>query len=353
MPALTAPPARCAVIGAGISGAAFARHARAAGLSVTLFDKGRSPGGRLSTREAGGALFDIGSPWVDTRAGAWREALLSLPGMEGVALTSSAQWRVGGPGAPAAFRERGAWAPAGGMRALVASALEGVHLLSSKKVEHLEREADEWWLMGEGYENRERAWGPFDWVVLAIPGPQAARLLFAHAPEWGRAALKARYEPQWAACVVFERPLSVDFDIYLGGAGEALAVCKRGELLAASAEGDSEARRGDPWVLQSTPAWAQSRLELPKEMVAEMLLAEWERAVGPLPPRLLTQGHRWRYARVSAPAAAPLAPASLPLLDPELRLGVCGDWRSGPSAGEAYLGGVALARLLAEHLKGA
>ncbi len=338
MPPPTAPLARCAVIGAGIAGAAFARHARAAGISVTVFDKGRLPGGRLSTREAGGALFDIGSPWVDARAGDWRESLLSLPGMQGLALTSDSQWRVGGPGAASAFRERGAWAPAGGTRALVTGALEGIPLLSSKKVESIEREVGEWWLMGEGYETRERAWGPFDWVVLAIPGPQAARLLLPHLPEWGRAALKVRYAPQMAACVIFERPLSVDFDIYLGGEGEGLSVCKRGERGGAG---------GDPWVLQSSAAWAQSRLELPKEMAAEMLVAEWERAIGPLPPRLLTQGHRWRYARVSAPASAQPAP---PLLDHELCLGVCGDWRSGPSAGEAYLGGVVLARALAERL---
>lgn len=56
---------RIAVIGAGIAGLACADELRRHDHPVTLFDKGRGPGGRMSTRRldtpAGQASFDHGA----------------------------------------------------------------------------------------------------------------------------------------------------------------------------------------------------------------------------------------------------------------------------------------------------
>ena len=49
-PAPSARPARVAVVGAGVSGLLCARSLSEAGVDVVLFDKGRGPGGRLSSR---------------------------------------------------------------------------------------------------------------------------------------------------------------------------------------------------------------------------------------------------------------------------------------------------------------
>ena len=59
-----APPT-IAIVGAGIAGLSCADRLRAAGWAVTLFDKGRAPGGRLSTRRldtaTGTAAFEPGA----------------------------------------------------------------------------------------------------------------------------------------------------------------------------------------------------------------------------------------------------------------------------------------------------
>jgi renalase len=325
---------RLAVIGGGLTGAAVARHARAQlNAEVTVFDKGRAPGGRLSTREMMGARFDMGSPWIHAQGGAWREALMSVPGV-GVELIKG----EGGEGG-AGGEGLSVWSAPEGMRAVVLAALRGAHLVSSTKIENIEREGEEWWLRGARHDSDERAWGPFDWVVLTIPAPQAARLLLSHLPDWGRAALKTRYSPQWSVGVLFERALNLNVDMYLGEGGGPFAVCRRAVVVGAEgAEGAEEA-----WVLQSSAEWARERLELRAEMAAELLVDEWARVVGPLPSRVCTHGHRWRYSRVEGGGGAPL-------LDAALRLGVCGDWRSGPNAGDAYLGGVQLVEMIGRAL---
>ncbi len=68
----SSPPRRVAVVGAGISGAACARALVQAGVHVTVFDKSRGPGGRMSTRRAESVdghplAFDHGAQYFTAR----------------------------------------------------------------------------------------------------------------------------------------------------------------------------------------------------------------------------------------------------------------------------------------------
>jgi renalase len=54
---------RIAIIGAGLSGLACARQLSAGGFEVVIFDKGRHPGGRLSSRERQ-PQFDYGAQYL-------------------------------------------------------------------------------------------------------------------------------------------------------------------------------------------------------------------------------------------------------------------------------------------------
>jgi photolyase PhrII len=69
------PPRRlrtAAVVGSGLAGLACARVLSDHGVAVTVFDKGRKPGGRLSTREQDGFAFDHGAQFFTARSPTFR-----------------------------------------------------------------------------------------------------------------------------------------------------------------------------------------------------------------------------------------------------------------------------------------
>jgi renalase len=59
---------RTAIVGAGLAGLMAARSLRSLGHDVVLFDKGRSPGGRLATRRIGQARLDHGAQFFTVRS---------------------------------------------------------------------------------------------------------------------------------------------------------------------------------------------------------------------------------------------------------------------------------------------
>ena len=61
-------PRRVLVVGAGLSGLVAARTLVDAGQNVTVFDKGRSVGGRLATRRMGSAVLDHGAQFFTVRS---------------------------------------------------------------------------------------------------------------------------------------------------------------------------------------------------------------------------------------------------------------------------------------------
>ena len=75
-------PVRVAVIGAGIAGLACARDLQRAGISVQVFEREATVGGRMSTRTHDGHAFDVGANFL---VGAYR-ALNALASEHGIVL---------------------------------------------------------------------------------------------------------------------------------------------------------------------------------------------------------------------------------------------------------------------------
>jgi hypothetical protein len=56
-----------AIIGAGLAGLTLARFLTGTGFPVKVFDKGRGPAGRMSTRRQAGGSFDHGAQYFTAR----------------------------------------------------------------------------------------------------------------------------------------------------------------------------------------------------------------------------------------------------------------------------------------------
>lgn len=337
-------PLHIAVIGAGLAGLSCATALQQAGHRLSLFDKSRRPSGRMSTRRGEGWQCDHGAQYFTARDPLFRAEVARWE-QAGVATLWSPRMAVwpAGVGAPASRHAGGADAAESnnvgterfvgtpGMSAPGAFLAEKLSLHTEATVQALVREADGWCLQTA---EQGLLASHFDAVVLALPAPQALALVRGHAPLLAELAGRTVMRGSWALMLRHAAPPSLAFDAAFVNAGPLRWVAR---------DSSKPGRQGqETWLLHATADWSQAHLEDEPEQVAEALLAAWADLGGPAPEAWTA--HRWRYADTDL-AATP-SPAGGCAWQPELGLGLCGDWLNGGKVEGAWLSGQRLARLL-------
>jgi predicted NAD/FAD-dependent oxidoreductase len=298
-----------AVIGAGMCGLTCASALQEAGRRVTVYDKSRGVGGRLATRRVphrGGELaFDHGAPeatgddpaflgWLaDLGAVARDGAALGLPGMSGL------------------------------LRPLART----LDIRAGAEVAAVTRDGGGWTL---DHSDGSQAAG-FGAVVLAIPAPQALRLLPDEVPGMARALASVSMAPCWTLLAAFDTGLAAP-DLILGA----------GDIARAERQSSRPGRSDAPeaWVAHFAPEFTRAHLETGQEAVLPLLMDRFADAAGPLPSAAYAAAHRWRFARTEVPLGAAFAG------DPAAGLLAGGDWALGPNAIHAWKSGRAMAGAL-------
>jgi renalase len=316
-----------AIIGAGVAGLACARRLSETHCSVRLFDKGRSPGGRLATRRSdtplGEAVFDHGAQYISARDPAFARAMECFGSARAAVLWEFDEGMI----EPTRTRPQ-RWVGTPGMSAIARHMAEGLAIKTSARVTRVYNDRGGWWLKVDsaGHEQSLNE-GPFDAVVLALPAEQAAPILAPIAPRLADEAAAARTMPCWAGLFAFERRFNAPFEVRRFGADAALSWIVR--------ETSKPGRRRGPetWVVHASSAWSSANLELTTEQASDALFSAFRDVLPAAPEPTWRQAHRWRYAFVETPAPSPFA------WDPDLRLGLCGDWRIGARVEAAWLSG--------------
>jgi len=322
-------PRRAAIVGAGVCGLVTARLLQRAGWDVTVFDKARGPGGRLSTRREKELQFDLGAQYfvardkrfqalVDSLAkagavGAWAPRFVQLDG-EGNFLPDPAKgWLVGTPR----------------MSALTAALAEGCTTEYSCRIEILEQDFDGWRLATED----GRDFDNFEQVLLTCPAPQAATLAMDF-PEVSDELEMVTMLPCWAVMVGLDATLDLPFD------AAAVDASPLSWIACNSSKPGRPARSA--WVLHASPEFSIEHEDDEPAAIARVLTTEFLRLIDKpgLKPSL-SLAHRWLYARPDEPLGRPC------LYDPELRLGAAGDWCVSANVEGAFLSAVALAETVA------
>jgi renalase len=308
------------VVGGGISGVAAALEVQRAGLSVVLVDRGRRLGGRMASRTTDGRPVDTGASYFtvsDPTFGAvvtdWRRRGLAREWTDTFAVYGDPQRSsTAGP-----MR----WAAPHGLRTLVDDLADGLEVRSSTTLARIDP--------GLTVDGR-----PYAAVVLAMPDPQARRLLD---PAYAEAttALDDPYQPVLALTAGWAARAWAELD----------GAFRHGDPVLAWVADDGRRRGDDAAVLvaHSTTDFAAGHLEDPEAALAPLVDALRERLEIPAAPAYV-KVHRWTFARPAKQRDDPY------FLGDDL-LGVCGDaWHGRSRVEAAYLSGRALGRAIAERL---
>ena len=319
-----------AIIGAGMAGLSCARHLAAEGHEVTLFDKGRGPGGRLSGRrhdlgaiDHGAQYFTVRDPSFQAQVQAWLDAGIVAPWSghfvedrpEGL-ITATSERFIGTPRMNRCIRD-------------LAEQFT-VHWKTRIAAIHRAQGEVECWQLSD---TDGASHGPFSAVVLAIPPIQAAELLGDY-PAFEQEVSACSADPCWA-------------------------------LMLWCAEGQQPERQWDAWSSSTHPSlgwvsWEQSKPERGSTP-----------ACSPMPMSLgqpsMSTGSRHRSSRPCCQTYAislnltlripqtfkPTAGVMLKtaqamgkpaLYDSQLGLGICGDWCLDGRIEAAWISGRELAQ---------
>lgn len=325
---------RVAIIGAGVAGLRLAGLLQARGLSVKLFEKARGPAGRISTRRLDCGRFDHGAQYFTARDPVFAEKVRDWIGL-GVVSPWSGRVVTLDAGAiheEAAPVERFVGVPS--MSAIARDLASGLTVETGVRIASVRRMGRQWLLVAD--DGFERA--GFDLLVSAVPAPQAVPFL-ADSTELSLHAQRAEFAPCHAAMIQFEEPVAAEFDA---------AFVKASPLGWVAREASKPGRESSTsWVLHSTADWSRANVDQPADQVLEVLRGAFAAALDDeLPAVRGAAVHRWLFAR----ATNPLPGARL--WDPELGLGVCGDWVHGDRIEDAFLSAERLAQaILASHAR--
>lgn len=317
-----------AVIGAGMSGLSAASALHQAGIQVSLFDKSRGSGGRMSSKRTTAGTFDMGTQYFTARDPAFVGAVDNWLDAGWVAAWQPRLFRYDEQGLQPSEDQQPRWVGSPRMTALSRGLLGDLPLHSNTRIAELQR-CDQQWLL---LDTQGKTHGPFDRVIIAVPPAQAVPLL-ASAPQLAKPATQISMQPGWAVSLSFPYPLELPVDAVF---------VRHGPLDWIARDASKPARAAaETWVLQATPAWSAEHLDDQPEQVAQTLFAVMATVLGQtLPAPSFQYAHRWLYARPSENADWGALAA------PDKGLYVCGDWCLGGRLEAAWLSGQHAAKSL-------
>jgi len=297
---------KIAVIGAGMAGLTLAHRLKA---EVTVLEKSRGVGGRMSTRHAEPFHFDHGAQYMTIRSRAFKAYM--RPYIESGLLV---EWkpRVLTLNAGEQPYKRDWFEPhyvaTPGMNALAKTLSEGLSIQLQTEGAVLARHGEQW-----NIQTRDgRILGPYDWVISSAPAPQT-RHLFADLYTGQTLPEQAKMSACYTLMLGLAQPLKLKFDA---------AMVKNSPIRWVSVN-SSKPGRDLPFtlVIHSHNDWAESHLEDDQDEIRDMLMTELERQLQtdlPAPAHFALQ--RWRYAETAVPVGKNY------LIDKNHHLAACGDW---------------------------
>jgi renalase len=303
---------KIAIIGAGLSGLSIA-HLLKDYAQITVFEKARGVSGRLSTRRAEPYVFDHGAQYFTARTQVFQDFIQPFI-KQGIIerwnaryvkfdddeIVEQKNWVDDEPryvGVPQ-------------MNKVAKYLAAGLNVHVNTRIVSLEHEKS-WKLIDE----KGHLYNDFDWVISAVPSPQAAELLpsaFAYHANICAIEMRACF----SLMLGFSERLPLDFE----------AAHVTNSDLSWIAINSQKPGRVDQYTLMvhSSGDYAEAHIDDDREAVMQHLIAQTSRIIGhDVSTADYKTVHGWRYANNAKREISPV------FLDQNLKLAACGDWCLG------------------------
>jgi hypothetical protein len=329
---------KIAVIGAGMSGLTAARTLHDHGINVSVFDKGRGIGGRMSTRRASvvddEVRFDHGAQYFTVRDKRFHRFVDSWI-TEGLVKKWNPKLAVvnedGGLDLKNPDIDRYVATPK--MNVVTKHLAKDLGVQTNTRITNMIRKGDQWILTDDDGAKH----GPFDTVITSAPAEQTRKLFKGINASFQDSLAQIQMSPCWTVMIAFDDDPGTGFEAaFDNSAGD----------LSWVADNTSKPDRMDghyTWILHSTDQFAKDFDGADRQIVIEKLTDAFQNVVGPLPDIIHADAHYWRYSMVEQDAG------SQALFDPSLNIGACGDYCVGGRVEGAFLSGAAMAGYILRH----
>ena len=314
---------KVAIIGAGIAGLSCAKELQSHGISVDIFEKSRSPSGRMSTRRTPDWSADHGAQYFTARDLRFTHEI-----QKWIKTGSAAIWKP-----KLKVYDDGLWRDSNSQECRYIGTPNmnspGKHLakdlsiLYESTISKVERTSGKWHLQC----NENEIEALYDYLVLAIPAPQASTLLKGLDDRAFDVTESAQMKACWTMMAHLPNQVGTDFDAAFINQEIISWICQNGSKLM---------RQGNMWTIHGNPDWSQENVELNKEEAQDRMVECLTRLGLNCQDAEFTM-HRWRYA--SGGLENSIGFFSLP----DIGLGLCGDWLNGGRVEGAWLSGLELA----------
>lgn len=320
-----------AVIGAGLAGLSCASALTKAGMQVKVFEKSQGLAGRMSTRKGDGWQCDHGARYFTAREPAFQEQLAAWL-EQGVA----AQWHT-----PIGVYENQAWHSSNPSDARYVGTpwmtspaqylAQSLEIHTSHTIASISRAQEQWQL--HTAEHGLLDYQP-DWVILAIPAPQALALTKAIDPAITELHKKAKTEGCWTMMLRLNEAIAMPFEA---------AFINEGILSWVARNNAKPQRTGEEvWVIHAQSQWSENHIDADPNTIAPQMIEAFIALGGKAPAEYAI--HRWRYASSDTSYQERFH------CDFKRGIGYCGDWLHGGRVEGAWLSGQALANtIIAAH----
>ena len=314
-----------AIIGAGIAGLSCATQLKVLGFEVQIFEKSRGPSGRMSTRNSDNWSADHGAQYFTAREplfieeiNQWIDAGVAAAWHPHLKVFESGQWR-----ASPSTEKRYVGSPA--MNSPGKYLAKNLAIEFNQTIDRITHDQGKWLLHSLEAGNIGQQ---YDWLVLALPAPQALALSKSIDKGIGELTKHTNMLGCWTVMASFTESLGLPFD----------AAFINDEMISWISRNNSKPNRAglETWVIHANPQWSQEWIGLEKDEAAQQIL-KCAKKLGLDCTHANISIHRWRYA------SGHINPIPGFRLQEDLKLGFCGDWLNGGRVEGAWLSGYRLA----------